>query len=353
MTGMFSPLVRLWSTLKAGHVPLPEVKTLSPDRCLPANSAGYPILRDKMYFEIRVNQLYLAENRKWWAEFDPLVVVVVEFSYGNGHAVLPVIIGPNLIRRQSNSDQALHGVVLQDVRVIGPHPYRGGDVDLSVSFYKVERTNHAAGLLKVIDELSATLGAPGEMLVAAKVGGALLQGVESLLGMKESIYLSGHRLSLAPSPLDPMKASFSALVVPPVQADMSSLCVRDRRLFLQDAPYTASDFVLLSVSGKTERGDENMLPFYSLKTEGLAAIFDGDEGLKRGKALLLSGYQQMRKGPDVTKEEAGRLFEDWANEFEVEKKRLERMRSMPANERKKVPGSDDGELDDAVRRLAF
>ena len=69
------------------------------------------------------------------------------------------------------------------------------------------------------------------------------------------------------------------------------------------------------------RGDENLLPFYPLKVDALTAAWDGEDGVKRGKANLIAAYQQMRRSPDVTVAEASRLFDTWLQEFEAEKKR--------------------------------
>jgi hypothetical protein len=302
--------------------------------------------------------MHLAENRQWFTVYDPLVVVVAEFNHGGERIVVPTVIGPNLIRKQDGADQPRHGVVLLDTRVTGPHPYRGGDVDLSVAFYQVRQTDHVRSLLKVVDGLSAALGGPGELPLVAKAGGALLEGVEGLLGLQETVYLAGHRISLANTPLDPFTTGFSALVAPPAPHDLSALRVQDRRLYTVAAdgavrPYRESDFALLSISGSDARGDENLLPFYHLKTEGLAALWDGEDGLKRGKANLIAAYQEMRRSPDVTTAEAGRLFAHWLEEFAAEKDLAERVHSMPAVPRKVEPDPLARDFDDAMRRLAL
>jgi hypothetical protein len=311
-----------------------------------------------MYFSLRVNELHLAENRQWWVEYDPLVVVVAEFNHGQERVAAPAVIGPGLIRRQAQSDQPRYGVVLLDTRVTGPHPYRGGDVDISVSFYRVRRANHARALLKVVDSLSAALGGPGEMQAIAKAGGALLEGIEGLIGLEETVYLAGQRISLATSPLDPFAAGFSALIVPPAPENSQSLRVESRRLQVVTSdgasrPYRDSDFVLLSITGSEARGDENLLPFYATKVGALTALWDGEGGAKRAKANLISAYQQMRQSPDVTPAEAGRLFEAWLQEFETEKQRVAQTRAMPLQGREAKPDPLTQDLDDAVRRLAL
>jgi hypothetical protein len=118
-------------------------------------------------------------------------------------------------------------------------------------------------------------------------------------------------------------------------------------------PYRDSDFVLLSLTGTEARGDENLLPFYPLKVDALTALWDGEDGVKRGKANLIAAYHQMRRSPDITAAEATRLFDLWLQEFESEKQRAAQVRSMPIGRREAKPDPLVHEFDDAVRRLAL
>jgi hypothetical protein len=92
-----------------------------------------------------------------------------------------------------------------------------------------------------------------------------------------------------------------------------------------------------------------------LKVEALKALWDGEEGAKRAKANLMVAYQQMRKSPDVTAADVGRLFDLWLQEFETERARLERIRSMTAQEqtRAQKPSSVTRDLVEVARRLAL
>jgi hypothetical protein len=351
MPSLFDPIVRTWLDWRSGTVPLPDVTNIPPARCAPPGAAGATISRDGMYFTVRVNQMHLAENRHWWALYDPLVVMTVAFNHGNERVATPVAIGPNLIERQNPADQARHGVVLRNLLVTGPHPYRGGDVDISLAFYRIRRTDHARSLLNVVDKLASSLGGPGEMAVSLRFAGALLDGVEALLGLPGSEYLAGQRIAVATSPLDPLTAQFTALLAPPVPPQ-EQLQVREAQLErIGGLPYRDSDFVLWSITGLNDRGDENLLSFYPQKVEAIAAVFDGEDGVKRAKAGLLAAYQQMRCSPDVTAAEAGRLFDAWLSEFDEEKKRLERTRPMPID----APPAESSPLADefagALRRL--
>ena len=351
MKSLFEPAIRTWQGWRGGSTPLPEIAAIPPERCEPAGSAGTVIRRDRMYFTVRLNEMHLAENRQWWAVYDPLVVITVGFNHGGARVTVPAIIGPDLIRRQSPEDQPRFGVVLRNVRVTGPHPYRGSDIDVSLAFYRLQRTDHARSLLNIVDGIASSLGAPGEMATALRFGGALLDGVGALLGLRDTEFLAGQRISLATSAVDPLTQQYCALVAPPAPA-ADALHVRTARLTTEaGAPYQESDFVLWSVTGQEQRGDENLLPFYPLKMQAIAAVFDGEDGVKRAKANLLAAYQQMRTSPDVTIAEAGLLFDAWLNEFEAEKQRLERTRAMPVQPHAPAPDAMAIELGDVVRRL--
>jgi hypothetical protein len=357
MSSAFNEIRKLWQTLQEGTVKVPTVVSIPPNRCRPIGSAGYPIVRNEMYFTVRLNEMHLAANRQWWSVYDPMILIVVEFNYGSARVAVPAVVGPALIRKHGPSDVPTHGVVLQDIPVTGSYPYRGGNVDISASFYRVERTNYAHALLKAVDTLSSSLSLTGQMEMVAKVGSALLGIVEGMIGLEGTKYLSGHRVSLAVSPLNPFNAGYSAVITPPAPENVSSLLVIDHRLHVEHGerltPYRDSDFALMSIIGSETREDINLLPFYPLKKEAISAIWDGEDGIKRGKANLIAAYQQMRNGDDITEAEAGKLFDAWVTEFEAEKIRLERTRSMPVEpgKNRRSPLADD--FDGALKRLGL
>ena len=191
MKSLFEPAVRTWQGWRSGSTPLPEIAAIPPERCEPAGSAGTVIRRDRMDFTVRLNEMYLAENRQWWAVYDPLVVIVIGFNHGGARVTVPAIIGPDLIKRQSPEDQPRFGVVLRNIRVTGPHPYRGGDIDVSLALYRLQRTDHARSLLNIVDGIASSIGGPGEMATALRFGGALLDGVQALLGLQNTEYPRG------------------------------------------------------------------------------------------------------------------------------------------------------------------
>jgi hypothetical protein len=344
-----------WAALRERQQPNSKIYTVDSTDGATAGMSGTVIKRNAMYFSVRINEMRLSNNARWFSVYDPLVVVVVEFGYGKTRVAIPSVIGPQLLAGHVKSGVPQFGTVLNNVRVTGPHPYLGGPIDISVQLYRVQRENHANAMLKIVESLSRAAGA-GQLAAIAQTGATLLQGLESLIGLEETIYLAGQRMSLAHTPLEPLKAETQALLVPPLPPANATLKIKKGELHVDTGEATSqvygdSDFVLFSVDGAERREDENVLPFYQLKRDAMAALSDGEDSIKRAKAILLTAYQQMRKSDDVTPAECERFFEEWIEEFNAEEARLQRMGSLSYTRRSKdgaVP-----ELDAAMRKLAL
>ena len=148
------------------------------------------------------------------------------------------------------------------------------------------------------------------------------------------------------------------MIAPPVPAMPSMLRVRERRLYIssgtdaqEEVPYQDSDFVLLGISGSRERGDESLLPFHDLKVDALMALWEPTNGIELAKANLIAAYQQMRKSPDVTQREASAMFDNWLLEFEEERKRTTKIRSMPDRRTREYAPTLPTDVGIALRRI--
>lgn len=333
MNGFVETIGAALGRLLPAPVALPVVKQIDPRKTFPEGSSGATIRRNEAYFEVRVNQMCLAKNVSWFSVYDPLVVIIVAFDYGDKRQELPFVIGPGSIERHLAAGAPLFGTVLTDAKVTGPHPYRGSGVTLSVSFYRVQRENYAKSLLKVVERLSGMVGL-GQVGTLVNTADVLLDGLEGLFGAGQTVCLATHQFSLPASPAYPLQTGFSALIVPPVPATPDQLLVRDGRLFTQhangdEAAYTDSDFVLLSITGLPRRQNENFFPCYQLKRQAMEILGEGEPSRKRAKATLLTALQQLRISDDFTAVEAELLFDEWIQEFEREVVRYQRTGALP------------------------
>jgi hypothetical protein len=337
------------------HEPGPTIGFVPPGQCFPPGVAGYTIDKGEMYFEVRAHELFLARNQILWATHDPMAVVAVEFGYGSERITLPKVIGPDLISAvrgpAGSSANALHGTVLTNTLIAGPHPYRGGNVDVTVRLFAVERANHAQMMLRTVEQLSSAFGDPGGISMFEKTGEALVSAMEAVFGLTKIRYLAGARLSTRMGNR-PFEAGYVAVIAPPVPP-LPSIAVHGDSLrhSLDGTSWQDSDYVLIGIHGLQARGDENRFPFDRLRERALRAVGDGKGSWERAKGLLVAAYQDMRVSPDLTLSEARRLFDQWMFIMQAERKRMAEVENLGPAQRINSRSAEADELDEALRRL--
>jgi hypothetical protein len=239
--------------------------------------------------------LFLKEGRSLWDTFDPMVVMVTEFVYGDKKLSVPFVVGSGLFGQQPG--RLPHGLLFNDILAAGPHPFRGGNVAISLVLYRVKRDNYAKGILKVVESISSAVGIPANIGFLTKVGDAFIDGLEALLNLQDTVPIMGHRVEIDTSTTDGLPSSYWMLTSE-TNITSSQIVVENGRLAIQGIngirqPFSSSDYVLYSLTGSSRRGDESTLPFYPLRKQALESVLSGEEGWKRSKATLLSMYGQM------------------------------------------------------------
>jgi hypothetical protein len=332
-SGVFQQFGNLFELLKGGKIPMPTISTFAPDRCLPKGSLGEEIVKDQDYFSIEINELYLARDRLWWATYDPVVLIISEFVYGGERIIVPKVVGPSMI--ESQFGKLPLGIVLNDTRVVGPYPFRGDRIKITIVLYRVRHDSYARELLRLVEQVSSAVGVPADAGVLLKIGSTILDGIESLMGLGDTEPLVGHRIELDGNRLQGLRSS-STVLSTGGQDDLSTLWVDTGRLRtgtvgMSAAPFEAADYVLYTLQRQTSRGEEATLPFYGLYQQAMKSALltdDNGESWKQAKASLLSLYQQMVVSPDITANEADRLFETYAAELKKKRANAELVSKM-------------------------
>lgn len=325
---IFQHLGKLFEALKHSRVSMPTISSFPPDKCLPSGTVGEEIVKNEDYFSLEINELYLAYDRRWWSTYDPAVLIITEFLYNKTITVVPKIVGPAMI---GNTPGKLPlGVVLHDTRAVGPYPYRGGRISVTVVLYRVRHDSAARRLLHFVEQVSSAVGVPADYGTLTKVGHTILEGVESLMGMGETEPVAGHRVELDGERLQGLRSASTVLISANDQ-ELNNLWVESGRLRTwaadkSEAPFEAADYVLYTLQRHSSRGDEMTLPFYTLYEQAIrSAMLADDEGesWKQAKASLLTLYQQMVVSPDITDREADRLFARYTEDLK-EKREIAR-----------------------------
>ncbi|HTV33990.1 MAG TPA: hypothetical protein VME69_12975 [Methylocella sp.] len=314
MSDALRRLAELLNTALARYVPPPLVAELPATDCEPAGVAGAAIIRDQSYFTATIHEVALSANQFWWTQFDPMVLTITEFIHGDGVIAVPGVVGPETIRKLHSSATVPPGIVLRNTPVSGPSPYRGGAFALTVMLYRVKVGDFAQRLLRVMEGLSTAIGRE-DISTLVRLGGAVVDGLETLIGLGDTVPIAGQRAVQDGDTFRGFRSAYYALIAAPPMQPGSLRVVNGEQLHVVDgagrAPLTGVDYVLYSIQGRSRRGEFATLPFSPLLKEAKAAAAIGDEeGWKRARASLLACYQQMVSSDDLTGADADAVFDE-------------------------------------------
>jgi hypothetical protein len=326
----------LWNTLSKGQPISPLAITIPPDH-VRHDGPGWPgelFAPERHYFQVRVNELHLAANRQWFTVYDPMVFIVSEFDYEGKRVEVPYIVGPGLMEKYGIKTPT--GMVFEDIRVAGLHPYRGGRLTLSVVLCQVKRAQYLREILQIAESAASALDFSTALGIYLKVADVVLDGVEALTGSANTQPLAGIRREIDPDAGDPLRPAFFLLAdVAPQQTDSARLFVRDGRLVEGDdvdraTPFRGASYVLFSITQTPTRGDVASLPFYPLwQAVEKEAAQSGDENWKSAKANMVSLMLSMLQSPDLTDTHADQLATEYEERMKALHARALRQATMP------------------------
>ena len=138
-----------------------------------------------------INEMFLVNAREWWNEYDPMVLVVSEFTYDGKRVVVPFVVGPSLV--EANLKEVPKGLSITDTVVAGLHPYTGGKLAITVVLARIKRSPHAKGLLHFVEGIASAFPLGAALQPHLKIAGALIDGVDTLLSMNDTELVVSHR----------------------------------------------------------------------------------------------------------------------------------------------------------------
>jgi len=312
------------------------------------------IAENKSYFYLTLHEMFLTQGRQLWTTFDPLVLIVCEFLYDKSRTAFTKVIGPDLLN--VSNYEAPHGFLIKDELAIGPFPYKGGPITISIVLYRLSRQNNAKDLLDVLGKLSGAVSVPTGIATYLRVGEVLVDGVDSLLKLRGTIPLIGYRLTVDDSTVDGL-LPFYCPVIRASERDVKEIEVANGRLLLNSGgtqiPMEAFDYLLFSLKGVGSRHDEELFPFYARREEATRAALSGDEeSWKRAKATLLSMYGEMLSSPDLIPADVERIFEETRSDILISREKSKNLQALSPAERMSGKSEMSKNVKNAVLDLA-
>ncbi len=339
MSNVFIRVTRLWNNLQAGPAKTRACFMISRNHIDMGNQLGNGFKARDHYFQLIINEMFLANERQWFVTYDPMAFVASSYIYATRQETLPIVVGPTML--QQLGQEAPASPIFRNIPVTGLHPYQGGGLTLTIILNRLQRQNNAEKLLQIVENISGAIDPSTALLTYLKIARAVLAGAEMLFGLAQTIPVVGYRTTINPDIIgQPLEPGYFALIdADTKQVAQDKFWVRDSHLCYGDSLATARDyrdhdFILFSIAQADKRSDERTLPFYPLwqTAQDLAARPEQpywDAAKKEFNVLL----RELLISSDLTRPDMERLQGEYFAELEKRRKMARRAQGLPS-----VPG---------------
>jgi hypothetical protein len=278
--------------------------------------SGEPIRADEAYVVVRLAGMYLGRSRVLWRKLSPLVHAFV--GYGNGstqHAVA----GPGQL--QDLGEANLDRVIVLNARLVGPVPYKGGELTLLAGLYSIPRGDAAAALLNTLSALSNIVGP--EVATAAKIAGVVKAGVDSILSLNTAQLRLGVSDTFGGGGNELRSGFHVGIGAPQPRVAVDRLWFKDGTLSEGSSavlaqPYVGTDYFVVQLERLERRVDWPGLPGLAEFEQRFGEVLKGagDVAAKRAElsAIWPRFTETLVSSPHLTRFDAGQI----ANEVKAD-----------------------------------
>jgi hypothetical protein len=273
---------------------------------------------EKHYLRLWLSESFLADDRRLFREYVPVVHSSVRLQFANNPAQeLPFVAGASSLGMGTTLGK---GVQLNHA-LTNLLPFRGGTVAIATALFAYKQKDFFQGFLDVLNEVSGLLNV-GQLSATLQVASGAVDGIQSLLGAGEK---DGHLLyfqqfgGAAAEGGSPLVSGYQAIIRARAgQFDVAKLWVRDGRLLIGDSadgakPLEGYDYMLLRVEAADRRDDFLGFPEFSHLLA--KAIEKGISNEDEGRKVLETAQIAVWASPDLTQADRARVAIALRDEF--------------------------------------
>ncbi len=310
----------------------PATFTIAEDHLLDGWEEGVDrfLQPQESYFEIRLKQMYLRYQREYWREYRPFTTFVTAFIHSGQMRELPFVVGPELLGEQAS---VLGGEAIEyrNLRVAGPFPYEGDDLQLFSALSRLAAKDWAVQSLSLLETVAKAFDV-SKITRYLEIAAPLVKGIESFLGMQDVELRMGmqqvYQQPMGRGGLRPnaLRARHELLLnLPDHKLDSAArqkFWLKDGELFFGDRPeaaqpYREADFLLFEIRPLRERGDYTTFDFHSFNWQDtLKAIWDGSEEIAWQKLRLMAAV--LAQCTDIVRPHRNALLRAYKAQFDEE-----------------------------------
>jgi hypothetical protein len=262
------------------------------------------ITADEGYISIDICSLCIVNLRKFTSKFYGVVHSFIKLNHLSGEvASFQTVTTPPELK---NIDpKRLDRLILANIPVLGPVPYRGGNMSVAIGLFSVKDSDLAGPYLDLLQDLATKAGI-SVVNAAIPFVETIKKGVDAIIGNSESSVLE---IGISTSYSDPLITGWFVIMRAPKESNViSKVKVTEKDFKLVDAKTGDSikdyPYVVFRVTKSRQRNDWYLLPdlkdSYSELQRAVRSkkYTDADELLKTFKRLALTSNDLLYEDGD-------------------------------------------------------
>lgn len=205
---------------------------------------------DKSYLNIFLRSMRVVDVRRGLKKFYGTVHSFISFPHiYNQKAEFHVLTTPKQLK--DINAKKIDRIIQLNHRLLGPVPYRGGDVRIELGLFSIKSVDLADSFLQVLEGMTTAAGV-SFIKQAMPFAGPLTEGVNLLLGAKDDTILE---IGLSTTFIEPKTGYFVVMRAPKSEIDLTSIRVdKDYRLIDKTGnPITDYPYMVFCIETSTER----------------------------------------------------------------------------------------------------
>lgn len=261
------------------------------------------------YFQVRLTDMALSDDRRWFQEIVPATFFLVDFNYGDNTIRQPFFVSNQLLSMMpAGLDPTKLRVRFKDTLVAGPTPYAGGDVGLFVGLFQSAVEDNRKVLFSVFETLFDGVGL-GMLSQYVKLADKLSEQIFRSLGSADIKCLLAERRVIGLHALPP-RGYLAFLYAREGAVATGGLEVRDgtlqRRTGGTTAPLQDLDYCLVRIEHLDFRNDYGKMSFNQILARAREARRNGR--VQEAQTLLLECANQIDASADLSAKQKSALI---------------------------------------------
>jgi hypothetical protein len=268
---------------------------------IPSGEAA--IVADEHYFQLWLDEMFLTDERNWFADWHPAVHSAVTFSFGDQEQAITRIAGASSLKDVDQSH--LNRVITLSTQLTGLMPFKGDSIRINAALLAMKGNDSVKQLIDVLGDFSTKLAVP-QLSLALDFAKPLAQGVSALVGVTDGEMLLGVDVTLAGKALRP--GSYAIVYATEAEMPKAGFSIDAGELHFQGKHLTGRNYMLLRIESADKRDDFNSLSaIRDPYQQAVDMLTDGQ--LESSQKLLKKAIGAALKSNDLTETDRTRVID--------------------------------------------